>query len=96
MTVTLRNGFRRSKLGGLPDNLVIWSEVTEDSIIDVIADARNTAQFVIIDLEGTANLMVANAIGMADLVIVPTQGADFMDAWGCKNYAAHTKSGACS
>ena len=69
------------QLPGKPDNIRIVSEVTEDSIIDQIADAAEAAQFVIIDLEGTASLMVANAIGMSDLVVIPTQGGS-MDAKG--------------
>jgi chromosome partitioning protein len=69
------------KLPGVPDNIRIISEVSEDSIVDQIADESTKAQFVIIDLEGTASLMVANAIGMSDLVIIPTQGGS-MDAKG--------------
>ncbi|SFJ62380.1 ParA family protein [Aerobium aerolatum] len=68
-------------LPGKPDNVAIISEVSEDSIVDLIEDAANRSQFVIVDLEGTASLMVANAIGMADLVLIPTQGAS-MDAKG--------------
>lgn len=70
-----------AKLPGVPDNIRIVSDVTEDSIVDQIADESTRAQFVIIDLEGTASLMVANAIGMSDLVIIPTQGGS-MDAKG--------------
>lgn len=68
-------------LPGKPENVAIISEVSEDSIVDLIEDAANRSQFVIVDLEGTASLMVANAIGMADLVLIPTQGAS-MDAKG--------------
>lgn len=68
-------------LPGRPQNVVIVTDVTEDSIVDQIEEAAATAQFVIVDLEGTASLMVANAIGMSDLVIIPTQGAS-MDAKG--------------
>lgn len=68
-------------LPGKPDSIRIVGDVTEDSIVDVIADEAASAQFVIIDLEGTASLMVANAIGMSDLVIIPTQGGS-MDAKG--------------
>ncbi|PZU80011.1 MAG: chromosome partitioning protein ParA [Shinella sp.] len=68
-------------LPGKPANIEIVSDVTEDSIVDVIEEAANRYQFVIIDLEGTASLMVANAIGMSDLVIIPAQGAS-MDAKG--------------
>ena len=55
--------------------------MTEDSIVDLIDDASQNAQFVIVDLEGTASLMVANAIGMSDLVLIPIQGSS-MDARG--------------
>jgi chromosome partitioning protein len=68
-------------LPGKPDNIEIVSEVTEDSIVDLIEDAATRAQFVVVDLEGTASLMVANAIGMSDLVVIPTQGSS-MDAKG--------------
>ena len=70
-----------AKLPGKPDRIRIVSEVTEDSIVDLIADEAVRSQFVIIDLEGTASLMVANAIGMSDLVVIPTQGGS-MDAQG--------------
>jgi len=70
-----------AKLPGKPDNIHIVGDVTEDTIVDVIADEAAATQFVIIDLEGTASLMVANAIGMSDLVIIPTQGGS-MDAKG--------------
>jgi chromosome partitioning protein len=68
-------------LPGKPKNITILSDVSEDTIVDLVEDAANEYQFVIIDLEGTASLMVANAIGMSDLVIIPTQGAS-MDAKG--------------
>lgn len=68
-------------LPGKPNNITVISDVSEDSIVDVIEEASTQAQFVIVDLEGTASLMVANAIGMSDLVIIPTQGAS-MDAKG--------------
>jgi chromosome partitioning protein len=68
-------------LPGMPVNVMIISDVTEDTIVDQIEVAAAAAQFVVIDLEGTASLMVANAIGMSDLVIIPTQGSS-MDAKG--------------
>ena len=70
-----------AKLPGKPDTIRVVSDVTEDSIVDVIAEESAATQFVIIDLEGTASLMVANAVGMSDLVIIPTQGGS-MDAKG--------------
>lgn len=66
---------------GKPDNIAIYSDVSEDTIVDLIEEAAALSQFVIVDLEGTASLMVANAIGMSDLVLIPTQGAS-MDAKG--------------
>ena len=68
-------------LPGRPKNIEIVSDVTEDTIVDLIEDAGMHAQFVVVDLEGTASLMVANAIGMSDLVVIPTQGSS-MDAKG--------------
>lgn len=69
------------KLMGKPENIIIIDDVSEDSIVDVIEEAKANSQFVIVDLEGTASLMVASAIGMSDLVIIPMQGA-YMDAKG--------------
>jgi len=68
-------------LEGKPEAIQIISNVTEDTIVDLIDEASRTSQFVVVDLEGTASLMVANAIGMAELVIIPTQGSA-MDAKG--------------
>jgi len=59
----------------------IISDVTEDTIVDVIEREAAQANFVIVDLEGTASLMVANAIGMSDFVTIPLQGSS-MDAKG--------------
>lgn len=70
-----------ARLPGKPDNVTIVSDVTEDTVVDVIEEAESKAQFVIVDLEGTASLLVANAIGMADLVVIPIQGSS-MDAKG--------------
>lgn len=68
-------------LPGKPENIHILSEVTEDSIADVIEAESARSQFVIVDLEGTASLMVANAIGFSDFVVIPLQGSS-MDAKG--------------
>ncbi|MFH5776893.1 AAA family ATPase [Paracoccus sp. NGMCC 1.201697] len=68
-------------LPGKPDQVRIISDVTEDTIVDVIEREATQAQFVIVDLEGTASLMVANAIGMSDFVTIPLQGSS-MDAKG--------------
>lgn len=68
-------------LPGKPETIQIISDVTEDTIVDVIEREAAQAQFVIVDLEGTASLMVANAIGMSDFVTIPLQGSS-MDAKG--------------
>lgn len=68
-------------LPGKPEMIRIISDVTEDTIIDVIEREAAQATFVIVDLEGTASLMVANAIGMSDFVTIPLQGSS-MDAKG--------------
>lgn len=68
-------------LPGKPETVRIISNVTEDTIIDVIEREAANANFVIVDLEGTASLMVANAIGMSDFVTIPLQGSS-MDAKG--------------
>lgn len=61
------------KRGGKADNLSIYINESEETILDDIDNAAAKADFVIIDLEGTANLSVAYAISRADLVVVPTQ-----------------------
>ena len=68
-------------LPGKPETIQIISDVTEETIVDVIEREAAQAQFVIVDLEGTASLMVANAIGMSDFVTIPLQGSS-MDAKG--------------
>lgn len=68
-------------LPGKPNKIAIISDVSEDTIVDLIDQAASEAQFVIVDLEGTASLMVASAIGLSDLVIIPSQGSS-MDAKG--------------
>ncbi|WP_308918172.1 ParA family protein [Jannaschia sp. LMIT008] len=69
------------RLPGRPDALRVVEGVTEEGIVDAIAEAQAAAQFVVVDLEGTASLMAAHAVGMADLVVIPTQGGS-MDAKG--------------
>jgi chromosome partitioning protein len=63
------------KLTGKMSNLLVMSDITQDTIIDRVEEAASEAPFVIVDCEGTASLTVAYAIGAADLVIVPTQGS---------------------
>lgn len=70
-----------AKLPGKPDAIRIVSDVTEDSVADVIEAESAQSAFVLVDLEGTASLMVANAIGFSDYVVIPLQGSS-MDAKG--------------
>src|SRR5215213_5433479 len=64
-----------AKRPGCPENLIVLSDVTEETVIDEIEAAAHKTPFVIVDLEGTASMMVAYAISRADLVIIPTQGS---------------------
>src|SRR5271155_4585499 len=64
-----------SKLPGLPHNITVIGEVTEDTIVDLIEDAASKTPFVVVDLEGTASLMVSYATSMADFVVIPVQGS---------------------
>lgn len=68
-------------LPGKPDNILIRSDVTEETILDVIDEAAAETPFVVVDLEGTANTLVGYAVSLSDLVIIPTQGSS-MDAKG--------------
>jgi chromosome partitioning protein len=60
---------------GKPQNLTVLSDVSEDSITDIIESAALKTPFVIVDLEGTASMMVGYAMSRADLVIIPVQGS---------------------
>jgi chromosome partitioning protein len=64
-----------SKLPGLPHNITVIGEVTEDTIVDLIEDAASKTPFVVVDLEGTASLMVSYAISLSDFVVIPVQGS---------------------
>ena len=63
------------RAGAMPGNLTVISDVTEQTIIDVIDREAMRVPFVIVDLEGVASRMVTFAIGRADLVIVPTKAS---------------------
>src|SRR5262249_51181146 len=67
--------FRWAQRPGKPENLAVFQDVTEETIIDTIENASVGSNFVIVDLEGTASIMVALAISRADLVIIPSQGS---------------------
>ena len=64
-----------ANLPGLPANLTVIGDVSEETIVDTIEDAASKTAFVIVDLEGTASLMVSYAISMSDFVIIPVQGS---------------------
>lgn len=64
-----------ARLDGKPDRLNVISNADEDSIIEEIEKASETANFIIVDLEGTASKLVAYAISRTDLVIIPCQGS---------------------
>ena len=66
-----------AKLPGLPENLTVISDVSEETIVDRIEEASSTCAFVIVDLEGAASLMVSYAISFSDLVVIPVQGSQF-------------------
>lgn len=56
-------------------NLTLRTDVSEQTILDVIEEASQSSDFVLVDLEGSANMTVSYAIGRADLVIIPMQGS---------------------
>lgn len=64
-----------AKMPGLPDNMTVIGDVTEETIVDVIEEAASKTPFVVVDLEGTASLMVSYAISMSDFVVIPVQGS---------------------
>ena len=73
-----------AKRPGRPENLIVLSDVTEETVIDEIEAAAHKTPFVVVDLEGTASMMVAYAISRADLVIIPTQGSQLDAAQAAK------------
>lgn len=62
-----------AKLDGRPNNIDLFDKVSEDSILDVIEQAKNKAGFVLVDLEGVSSNSVTFATSQADLVIIPCQ-----------------------
>ncbi len=64
-----------AKLPGVPAQLTVVGDVTEETIVDAIEAAAEQTSFVIVDLEGTASLMASYAISMSDFVIIPVQGS---------------------
>jgi len=67
---------KRSKM---PELLSVKSDVSEDTIVDLIDETSRKSAFIIVDLEGTASMMASYATSRADLVIIPTQGS-YLDA----------------
>ena len=57
----------------MPALLTVKSDVSEDTIVDLIDDTSQTGAFVIVDLKGTASMMASYGTSRADLVIIPTQ-----------------------
>lgn len=64
-----------SKRPGRPENLKVIADLSEETIIDTIAEETTKSSFVIVDLEGTASMAVGYAISRSDLVIIPCQGS---------------------
>jgi chromosome partitioning protein len=64
-----------SRKPGVPENLDVVGDVTEETIIDVIEEASSRSSFVIVDLEGIQSTAVSYAVSMANLVIIPMQGS---------------------
>ena len=60
-------------LEGKPDNIAMFSNVSEANILEVIEEAQAKTPFVLVDLEGVASSAVVGAVSRADLVIIPCQ-----------------------
>lgn len=60
---------------GEQNQLTLKRGVTEDSVMDDIAEASAATPFVIVDVEGTANMTMIKAATMADLVIIPQKAS---------------------
>jgi chromosome partitioning protein len=60
---------------GVPENLTVVGDITQDNIVDRLAEAASRTAFVIVDLEHTVSLMMGYAIGLADFVIIAMQGS---------------------
>lgn len=66
---------RWARKEGCPKNIKLYSNSTEETILDDIEKAEKESGFVIVDLEGTASMAVASAICRADYVLIPVQGS---------------------
>jgi chromosome partitioning protein len=61
--------------GGGSPNLRVVRVGRDDSIIELIEQAEEKSDFVIVDTEGVADLRVAQAISISDFVVIPSQGS---------------------
>lgn len=59
----------------VPSNLTIIGGINEQNCVDVIDDASEKFQFVIVDVEGSANMTASITIGRSDFVLIPTRGS---------------------
>ncbi|NQV84049.1 MAG: ParA family protein [Rhodospirillales bacterium] len=66
---------RWSALPNKPKNITVEGNVSEQTILDCIDDARKKNPFVIVDLEGVASALVTFTIAKSDLVVIPVQGS---------------------
>lgn len=62
-----------AKKDGRPENIHLFENATEESILDAIDEAESKAAFVLVDLEGVASSAVIGAVSRADLVVIPCQ-----------------------
>lgn len=64
-----------ARLDGKPANIALFQEVTEETVLDTIEEAKGKAAFVLVDLEGVSSNAVTYAISQADLVVIPCQAS---------------------
>lgn len=64
-----------ARLPGVPTNITLHSDVSEEGVLDVIEKAKTESPFVLVDLEGVSSNAVTFAVSQADLVIVPCQSS---------------------
>lgn len=62
-----------AKLPGRPENIIVYANITEDTVIETIEEAKKTASFVIVDLEGISSNAQIFAVSQSDLVLIPCQ-----------------------
>lgn len=59
----------------VPSNLTVIGGINEQNCVDVIDEATENFQFVIVDVEGSANMTASITIGRSDFVLIPTRGS---------------------